>query len=129
MTGQHAQIVANDIVSATADMALNVSGRLLQKPRIDGRITIVGMDITVPDRFNSVAAPIPGTKHLNPTPTARARLALMAKGKGPGARAPLFDATLALTISATSRIFVRGRGIYAESAETCMSAAPRATRR
>jgi translocation and assembly module TamB len=112
LTGQHAQLVANDIVSATADMALTVSGPLAQKPRVDGRITIVGMDISVPDRFNSVAAPIPGTKHLNPTPTARARLALMAKGHG--ARAPLFDATLALTISAASRIFVRGRGIYAE---------------
>ncbi len=112
VTGQHAQLVANDILSATADMALNISGPLAQKPRVDGRITVVGMDISVPDRFNSVAAPIPGTKHLNPTPTARARLALLAKGHG--ARAPLFDATLALTISAAGRIFVRGRGIYAE---------------
>ena len=114
LTGQHAQIVANDIVSATADMALNVSGPLLQKPRVDGRVTIVGMDITVPNRFNGVASPIPGTRHLNPTPTAKARLALMAKAKGPGARAPLFDATLALTISAASRVIVRGRGIFAE---------------
>ena len=112
LTGQRAQVVANDIVSATADMALNISGPLAQNPRVDGRITIVGMDISVPDRFSSVAAPIPGTKHLNPTPTARARLALMAKGHG--SRAPLFDATLALTISAANRIFVRGRGIYAE---------------
>ena len=114
LSGQHAQLVANGILSATADMALTVSGPLAQKPRVDGRITVVGMDISVPDRFNSVAAPIPGTKHLNPTPTARARLALMAKAKGHGARAPLFDATLALTISAASRIFVRGRGMYAE---------------
>src|SRR5262249_62126721 len=53
-----------------------------------------------------------GTKHLNPAPTARARLALMEKGHG--SRAPLFDATLAVTISAANRIFVRGRGIYAE---------------
>jgi translocation and assembly module TamB len=114
LSGQHAQVVANDIVSATADMALNLSGPLAQKPRVDGRITIVGMDISVPNRFDSVAAPIPGTKHLNPTATARARLALLAKAKGSGARAPLFDAMLALTISAMNRIFVRGRGIYAE---------------
>jgi translocation and assembly module TamB len=114
VTGQHAQLVANDILSATADMALDISGPLAQKPRVDGRITIVGMDISIPNRFNSVAAPISGTKHLNPTPTARARLALAATAKGSGARAPLFDATLALTISAMNRIFVRGRGIYAE---------------
>ncbi|MBV9906722.1 MAG: translocation/assembly module TamB domain-containing protein, partial [Hyphomicrobiales bacterium] len=113
VTGQHAQLVANDILSATADMALTISGPLTQKPRVDGRITVVSMDISVPDRLNSVAAPIPGTKHLNPTPTARARLALMAKGHGAHA-APLFDATLALTISAASRIVVRGRGMYAE---------------
>ena len=95
-------------------MALNLSGPLLQKPRIDGRITVIGMDIAVPERFDSVASPIPGTRHLNPTPTAKARLAQMAKAKGPGAGAPLIDATLSLTISAANRIFLRGRGIYAE---------------
>jgi translocation and assembly module TamB len=114
LTGQHAQLVANTILSATADMALGISGPLGQRPKVDGRITIVGMDISVPNRFASVAAPIPGTKHLNPTATARARLALTAKAKGSGARAPLFDATLAITVSAMNRIFVRGRGIYAE---------------
>ena len=129
LTGQHAQVVANDIVSATADMALNVSGPLAQKPTVDGRVTIVSMDITVPDRFNSVASPIPGTRHLNPAPTARARLALMAKAAGTGARAPLFDATLALTISAANRIFMRGRGIYAELGGDFVSAARPAIRR
>src|ERR1700722_8996017 len=114
LTGQHAQLVANDILSATADMALDLSGPLAQRPRVDGHITIVGMDISVPNRFNSVAAPLPGTKHLNPTATARARLALATKAKGSGAHAPLFDATLAVTVSAMNRIFVRGRGIYAE---------------
>ena len=68
-------------------MALNVSGPLLQKPKVDGRVTIVGMDITVPNRFNSVASPIPGTRHLNPTPTAKARLALIAKARTARARA------------------------------------------
>jgi translocation and assembly module TamB len=114
VTGQHAQVVANDILSATADMTIDVSGPLAQKPKVDGHISITGMDISVPSRFASVAAPIPGTKHLNPTATARARLALAAKAKGSGAHAPPFDATLALTISAMNRIFVRGRGIYAE---------------
>src|SRR4029077_2549631 len=103
------KLVANAIVSATADMALDISGPLAQRPRVDGRITIVGMDITVPSRFNSVAAPIPGTNILRPPAAARARLPLAAKAKGPGARPPLFDATLALTISAMNRIFVRGR--------------------
>jgi translocation and assembly module TamB len=114
LTGQHAQLVANDILSATADMALDISGPLGQRPKVDGHITIVGMDISVPSRFNSVASPLPGTKHLKPTATAQARLALAAKAKGSSARAPPFDATLAVTVSAMNRIFVRGRGIYAE---------------
>ncbi len=114
LTGQHAQLVANDILSATADMALDISGPLGQRPKVDGRIAIVSMDISVPSRFNSVASPLPGTKHLNPTATARARLALAAKAKASSAHAPPFDATLAVTISAVNRIFVRGRGIYAE---------------
>ena len=114
VTGRHAQVVANSVVAATADLALTVSGKLAQKPTIDGRITIVSMDITVPERFSSVSAPIPGTKHVNPTPTAQARLAKIAKANAARGRAPLFDATLNLMISAANRIFVRGRGIYAE---------------
>ena len=114
ITGRHAQVVANSVVAATADLALTVSGKLAQKPTIDGRITIVSMDITVPERFSGVSAPIPGTKHVNPTPTAQARLAKIAKANAARGRAPLFDATLNFTISAANRIFVRGRGIYAE---------------
>ncbi len=114
VTGRHAQVVANTVVAATADLALTVSGRLAENPNVDGRITIVSMDITVPERFGSVSAPIPGTKHVNPTPTARARLAQIARAKAARGRAPLFDATLNMTISGANRIFVRGRGIYAE---------------
>ena len=116
VTGSHAQLASNDLVTATADVALNVSGKLAQKPTIDGRITILSMEITVPDRFNSVAAPIAGTRHVNPTRTARARLAELAKAKAAHARGALFDATLGVTVSAANRIFVRGRGINVEAA-------------
>ena len=87
LTGKRAQVVANEIVTATADLALDVSGRLGQKPNVDGRITIVSMDITVPDRFSSITAPIPGTRHLNPTPTARTRLGQLARAKAAQPRA------------------------------------------
>ena len=114
VTGKHAQLVATSIVSATADLALTVSGKLAQKPNVDGRITIDSMDVTVPDRFSSVSAPIPGTKHVNPTPTAEARLKQIAKANPAKGRASPFDATLNVTISAPNRNFIRGRGIYAE---------------
>jgi translocation and assembly module TamB len=114
ITGKHAQLVANSTVSATADLALTIGGKLAQKPHVDGRITILSMDVTVPDRFSSVSAPIPGTKHVNPTPTAQARLKQLAKANAAKGHAPPFDATLNLTVSAPNRNFVRGRGIYAE---------------
>ncbi len=114
VTGKHAQLVANSLVSATADLALTISGKLMQKPNVDGRITIDSMDVTVPGRFSSVSAPIPGTKHLNPTPTAQAHLAQLASANAATGRTPLFDATLNVAISAPNRNFVRGRGLYAE---------------
>lgn len=114
LTGKRAQVVANDVVAATADLALTLSGPLAQKPNVDGRITITSMEVTVPNRFGGVSDPIAGTKHVNPTPTARALLAQRARAKAANGRSPLFDATLALTVSAPGRIFIRGRGINAE---------------
>ena len=116
LTGQRAQLVATDVVTGVADMSLDVTGALGRTPNVAGRITIVSMDINVPERLNSVTAPIPGTKHVNPTATARALLALNAKARSANARAPLFNATLALAISAPNRISVRGRGINADVA-------------
>ena len=87
VTGKHAQVVANSVLTATADIAVTVSGRLAQKPNVDGRITIESMDVTVPDRFSSISAPIPGTEHVNPTPTAAARLAQITNAKAAKGRA------------------------------------------
>ncbi len=111
-------------------MSLDITGALGRTPNVAGRITIVSMDITVPERLGGVAAPIPGTRHVNPTATARALLALNAKARSASARAPPFNATLALTISAPNRIFVRGRGIDAEAEPaTCASPGLRPIRR
>ncbi|HLX97507.1 MAG TPA: translocation/assembly module TamB domain-containing protein [Roseiarcus sp.] len=114
VTGKHAQLVASTIVAATADLDLTLTGKLAQRPNVGGRIAIDSMDITVPGRFNSVSAPIPGTKHVNPTPTVKARLAQIARANAARSGGAPFDATLNLTISAANRIVVRGRGIYAE---------------
>ncbi len=113
LIGHRAAIVDNAIVSATADLNLDIAGKLAQSPTVSGRITIQSMDITIPGSFGGVSAPIPGTKHINPTPTARALLAERARANAPG-RGPAFDATLAITISAPNRVFLRGRGLNAE---------------
>ena len=81
LTGERAQLVANDVVTAVGDMSLDVTGALARTPNVAGRITIVSMEITVPERLGSVSSPIPGTRHINPTATARALLALNAKAR------------------------------------------------
>ena len=121
VTGKHAQLVANSLVSATADLALTISGKLAQKPNVDGRITIVSMDITVPGRFSGVSAPIPGTKHLNPTPTARARLAQLASAGAATGRTPLFDATLTLRSRPRTASSSADAGFTPRSAAICTS--------
>ena len=115
VTGERAQLVATDTVTAVADMSLDVTGVLARTPDVAGRIAIVSMDIAVPELLGGVSTPIPGTRHVKPTARARALLALNAKARS-AARSPLFNAALALTISASNRIFIRGRGINAEVA-------------
>ena len=57
LTGERAQLVATDTVTAVADMSLDVTGALVRTPNVAGRMTIVSMDITVPERLSSVSAP------------------------------------------------------------------------
>lgn len=114
ITGQKAQLVANSIFAASANLALDLSGSLARAPQIGGRIGIVSMDITVPERLPSTLRPLAGTRHVKPTPAVEARLALDAKATARAQRKSAFGAHLDLTVSAPGRIFVRGRGLDAE---------------
>ena len=114
-TGQGAELIRSDVATAVADLSLDLSGPLAQAPRVSGRVGIVSLDVTIPERLSATLGPLPGTRHRNLTPQARARLALDAKRKGKGGRpAPAFDATLDITLDAPGRISVRGRGLVAE---------------
>lgn len=115
ITGSRAQLVANETVDATADLDLAITGPLMSHPRVAGRVNIITMNVSVPDRLPTTLRPLPGTKHVQPTPTAAARLALARKQQGAGSRGrPPFSADLDLVLTAQNRIFVRGRGINAE---------------
>jgi translocation and assembly module TamB len=114
ITGSRAQLVSNETVDATADLDLTISGPLLSRPRAAGRINIISMNVSVPDRLPTTLRPLPGTRHVRPTPTAAARLALAQRRQSASARGTPFRAELDLTLIAQNRIFVRGRGINAE---------------
>jgi len=112
--GSRAQLVSNELVDASADLDLAISGPLMSRPRVAGRVNIITMNVSVPDRLPTTLRPLPGTKHVQPTPTAAARLALARRQQSAGARGRPFSADLDLVLTAQNRIFVRGRGINAE---------------
>ncbi len=114
ITGSRAQLVSNETVDATADLDLAVSGPLLSRPRVAGRVNIITMNVSVPDRLPTTLRPLPGTRHVQPPPAAAARLALARRQGASTSRGPAFYADLDLTVTAQNRIFVRGRGINAE---------------
>ena len=111
--GNRAQLASNETVHAIADLSLELSGALAERPRISGRVNLVSLDVAVPERIPVTSRPLAGTRHVGPTKTAAARLALDEKQKR-GTRKPAFDADIELTLAAPSRVFVRGRGIDAE---------------
>ncbi|KQZ01499.1 hypothetical protein ASD45_12050 [Pseudolabrys sp. Root1462] len=114
ISARHAKLIENDIYSLVANMAVSLSGPLARNPSIAGKIDVVSLDVTVPERLPSTLSPIPGTVHVGAPPQAAARLAAQARARARASRAPPFDATLDLTITAPNRVFVRGRGIDAE---------------
>lgn len=114
ITGNRAQLVSNETVDATANLDVTLSGPLASRPRVAGRVDIITMNVSVPDRLPTTLRPLPGTKHVRPTPTAAARLALAQRRQAASARGAPFRAELDLVLTAQNRIFVRGRGINAE---------------
>ncbi|WP_445928933.1 translocation/assembly module TamB domain-containing protein [Methylorubrum thiocyanatum] len=121
ITADRAELVSSPLMTAVSSLNLALSGPLARKPTIKGRIDVVSIDVSVPDRLPATVQPLPGIRRVNVTPQVRERLAKRAERKAQieaaGRRqkaAPPFDASLDLIVSAPSRIFVRGRGIDAE---------------
>ncbi len=109
-----AKLIENDIYSLVANGNVALSGALARSPTISGTIDVVSLDVTVPERLPGTLSPLEGTRHVKPPPAAAQRIAAQARANARARRAPPFDATLDLTISAPNRVFVRGRGIDAE---------------
>ena len=111
--GQNAELMQSALATAVLGLDLDISGPLGRYPRIGGRVDINSLEIAIPDRLPGSLQPLPGTRHIDPGPTAAARLAIAAKS-GRGRGAPAFDAALDLTIAVPGQIRVRGRGLDAQ---------------
>lgn len=111
--GDNAELMQTPLATAILGLDLDIAGPLVRLPRIGGRVAIQSLDIAIPDRLPVSMQPLPGTRHVNPPPSASARLAIAAKKKR-GSGAQVFDAALDLTIAVPGQIRVRGRGLDAQ---------------
>lgn len=125
IAGERAELVSSPLMTAVASLNLAISGPLARTPRIAGRVDVVSIDVSVPDRLPATVQPLPGIRRINTPPDIRARLdakavrgaqvaAIGKRGPRRGKPAVPFDATLDVAVNAPNRIFVRGRGIDAE---------------
>lgn len=114
IVGKNALLASTDIVSSTADLDLNISGPLARAPKISGKVNLVAMEVSVPDRIPANLKALPNSNHIDAKGFAAQMLAVERKEKEKAGKKSNFDAFLDLAISAPNRIFVRGRGIDAE---------------
>jgi translocation and assembly module TamB len=114
ITGRRAQLASNATTNAIADLDITLRGPLTQAPQIGGRVNLVTLDVTLPDRLPTVQQPLPNARHLAPPPQAQARLAQRRKAERARAASRPFNAQLDVSIIAANRLFVRGRGVEAE---------------
>jgi translocation and assembly module TamB len=121
VSAERAELVSSPLMTAVASLNLALTGPLARTPKIAGRIDLVSVDVSVPDRLPATVQPLPEIRRVNTPPEVRARLAARADRRAKvaalgkrGKVAPPFDATLDVAVNAPNRIFVRGRGIDAE---------------
>jgi translocation and assembly module TamB len=121
LTAERAELISNPLMTAVASLNLSLNGPLARTARITGRVDVVSIDVSVPDRLPATVQPPPGIRRINTPPEMRAGLNAKTERKGPiaaagrlGKTTPPFDATLDVSVSAPNHIFVRGRGIDAE---------------
>lgn len=106
----NATYVDGNLVTATVNGALNLSGPLLQGPKLAGNVTLLKANITVPASLPASLAGL-NVEHRNAPDDVRALLESLQPKGGTQTSTGI---TLDLTLTARNNIFVRGRGIDAE---------------
>lgn len=113
-----------DLVVATVNGKISITGALAHDPLIGGKIDVVRAEISVPENFAGGASAI-DVRHRN-TPKGVAETLKRAKANDgtpvPNARPSV--ARLDMTVNAPNKVFVRGRGLDAELGGTVRLTGP-----
>lgn len=103
-----------EILTTQFDADMSISGALMRAGAIGGTVTLRRTDISVPEQLPA-SIPQVDVKHLNASAAVSEQARELAPpGAGGGGNSSDGALQLDLTVSAPSRIFVRGRGIDAE---------------
>jgi len=103
-----------EMVAATVDGELSITGQLTRDPLIAGEIRIDRAEISIPENFGG-GAPVIDVIHVDPPAavvTTLKRARMIGGTPVPASRPSV--ARLDITISAPNQIFIRGRGLDAE---------------
>ncbi|WP_137123804.1 translocation/assembly module TamB domain-containing protein [Roseomonas sp. HF4] len=111
LTARNARPLRSDLVSAVFDADLRLAGQLLEQARLEGRVVVQRMDVTVPERLPQSVQTLEGVRERGDRPAGTPPLD---PPPPPGAPAALPDIALAVEVAAPRAVFVRGRGIDAE---------------
>jgi len=109
-----ARYADGELVTATVNGALQLSGSLTRDPLLSGNIELDRAEILVPDSFGGTAAEL-NVRHIAPPPQVEQTLERARADDGtpmPSQRPSVMR--LDVSINAPARIFVRGRGLDAE---------------
>ncbi len=110
-------VTDSNIIYTKVNGGLSLSGPLTNGARIAGRLNLGKTNITVPSTGITSFGALPDITHVNAKPEVKATLRRAGIGNGGDKKIDRSGGSsypLDITISAPSRIFVRGRGIDAE---------------
>ncbi|MEZ5799114.1 MAG: translocation/assembly module TamB domain-containing protein [Paracoccaceae bacterium] len=109
-----------ELFDTTVNGALNLTGPLLGRARLVGRVRIGETELQVPSTGYASASDLEAVRHVNDSPAVRATRAraglgaAAGAGQGGGGAISGPDWGLDVTVDAPRRIFLRGRGLDAE---------------
>ena len=115
LTATNAQPVSSDLIRATVDAELRLSGNLNEDARLSGPVRIRRAEIRVPEKLGGGVRTLgPVTERGTPrngAPRATPQPAAAAAPAAPDAGPPIL---LAIEVEAERQVYVRGRGLDAE---------------
>ncbi|KQV39799.1 hypothetical protein ASE23_17135 [Rhizobium sp. Root73] len=109
----NATYVDGSLFTASIDGAMTLKGSLTATPVLGGKVTIHKASITIPEKLPASLSEI-NIKHKNAPAKVRQMQADVSKDTGSGGSTKSGGIAFDLTVSAPSKLFVRGRGIDAE---------------